>query len=55
MRKPDDGDLVVSTRSEEEFVGAARKHARWATIGAATGGVIGAGMLIAALVGLLLS
>lgn len=56
LGKPDDGgDLVVSTRSEEEFVGAARKHARWATIGAAAGGVIGAGMLIAALVGLLLS
>ena len=56
LGKPDDGgDLVVSTRSEEEFVGAARKHAQWATIGAAAGGLIGAGMLIAALVGLLVS
>lgn len=55
LAKPQDGDLVVSTRSEEEFVGVARKHAQWATIGAVAGGVIGAGMLIAALVGLIVS
>lgn len=54
-KPPEDGNLVVSTRSEEEFVAAARKHARWATVGGVLGAAAGAGMLIAALVGLVVS
>ena len=54
LTKPrEDGGLVVSTRSEEEFVGAARKRAMWATIGGAAGAVLGVGLLIGALVGVL--
>lgn len=48
--KPQDGRYVISTRTEEEIVGEAQSHARWATIGAAVLAVAGVALVAAGLV-----
>jgi hypothetical protein len=45
--KPDKGRYVISTRSEEQIVGEATKHAKWATIGAAVAAVVGVVLVVA--------
>ena len=46
-----DGRYVISTRSEEELVGAAESTARWATIAAAVAGLAGVALVIAGALG----
>lgn len=45
--KPGKGRYVISTRSEEQIVGEATKHARWAKIGAAVLAVVGVVLVVA--------
>jgi hypothetical protein len=47
--KPDKGKYMISTRSEEQIVGEATKHATWAKIGAITLSVIGIVLVVAGL------
>jgi hypothetical protein len=45
--KPDKGRYMISTRSEEQIVGEATKHAKWASIGAVALAVVGVVLLVA--------
>lgn len=45
--KPEKGKYLISTRSEEEIVGEALSHAKWARIGAIAAAVIGVVLIVA--------